>query len=87
MKESGFGHVAWTDGKRPEAKTVRIIAGFPRPILDAKSKDNSRVTLQASVESLVYKRFGDTEIHADVYYPLSPEDSSKKMPVGKSAEL
>jgi acyl transferase domain-containing protein/acyl carrier protein/SAM-dependent methyltransferase len=82
MKGAGFSDVAWTDGNRPEAKTVRIIAAFLRARPEAKSKDNKKMLPQTSVESVVYKKIGNTEIHADVYYPLSPEDPARKLPVG-----
>ena len=28
MKEAGFAEVDWTDGREPEARTIRVIAGF-----------------------------------------------------------
>jgi acyl transferase domain-containing protein/SAM-dependent methyltransferase/acyl carrier protein len=85
MKGVGFQNVAWTDGNRAEAKTVRIIAALPRARPDAKKE--SKRTPQASMETVVYKKFGDTEIHADVYYPLSSETTARKMPIGKSGKF
>ena len=85
MKGVGFENVAWTDGNRAEAKTVRIIAAFPRA--RPETKKEIKRTPQASMETVVYKKFGDTEIHADVYYPLSSETTARKMPIGKSAKF
>ncbi|KAF8857473.1 BcPKS19, polyketide synthase [Acephala macrosclerotiorum] len=83
MKEAGFREVAWTDGSIPEAQTVRIIAGFPsvRPDSKGSSKDNKSTPSQVSMETVVYKQLGNMEIHADVYYPLNSDSTSRKMPI------
>lgn len=84
MKEAGFKQVSWTDGDMPEAKTVRVIGAFPSALprsVDA-AKDSKKPTT-AKLETVVYKKLGDTEIHADVYYPASPDSPTQKMPIGK----
>ena len=89
MREAGFKEVAWTNGSTPEAQTVRIIAGFPSARLDSKSspEDSKSMPSQVSMETVVYRRLGNTEIHADVYYPLGSDSTSTKMPIGKPAEF
>ena len=84
MKEAGFKEVLWTDGKAPEAKTVRVIGAFllaPPGSINA-TKDNKKTT-KAALETVVYKKLGDIEIHADVYYPISSDLPTTKMPIGK----
>ncbi|TGJ87742.1 hypothetical protein E0Z10_g1069 [Xylaria hypoxylon] len=82
MKKAGFSEVLWSDGATPESKTVRVIGAFP-------SRDSTRVdgpspakkSTKAVLETVVYKKIGDTEIHADIYYPEEVAVSNKKMPI------
>lgn len=87
MKNAGFKAVLWTDGDAPEAKSVRVIGGFPSaPIMSRiASKDTDKKSTKAVVETVVYKKVGNTEIHADVYYPASSSLPAKKTPIGKDA--
>jgi len=78
MKAAGFREVSWSDGATPESKTVRVVAAFPAGARTAPEK-----TVQAALETVVYKKIGDLEIHADVYYPVEGEVlADRKMPVG-----
>lgn len=78
MKAAGFREVAWSDGATPESKTVRVVAGFPAGPRTAPER-----TVKAALETVVYKKIGDLEIHADVYYPVNGEVlAEKKMPIG-----
>ncbi|KAI3325978.1 alpha/beta-hydrolase [Xylariaceae sp. AK1471] len=71
MKAAGFEEVAWSDGASPESKTVRVIAAFPHAASGAPAAPEK--TLRTSSETVVYKKIGDLEIHADVYYPAESE--------------
>lgn len=75
MKEAGFQSVLWSDGKAPEAATVRVIGAFPSTNEIRKVKK----AIKSTFETVVYKKIGDQEIHADVYYPVDPP--AKKLPV------
>ena len=77
LKNAGFGHVAWTDGQSPESKTVRLISVFPQ-----HKEHSGSAGPRAGFETVTYKRIGDQEILADIYYPLDGV-SSRKMPIGK----
>ena len=84
MKEAGFKEVLWTDGNVPEAKTVRVIGAFPSaPPRSVNAAKDSKKATKAALESVVYKKLGDTEIHADVYYPTTSNSPTEKMPIGK----
>lgn len=72
LRRAGFGDVLWTDGETPESKTVRVIGAFP-----------TRRSTQVSLETFVYKRIGNLEIHADVYYPDEGTVQDKALPIGK----
>ncbi|KAF2644665.1 BcPKS19, polyketide synthase [Massarina eburnea CBS 473.64] len=82
MEKSGFKKVLWSDGTSPESKTVRVIAAFLGEDL-ARPQDvtKSKQPVNASVETLVYKKIGNQEIHADVYYPPEGRSSNEKMPI------
>ena len=78
MKAAGFKEVSWSDGATPESKTVRVIAAFPTSGTVSEKK-----IVKAALETVVYKKIGDLEIHADVYYPVQGEVvADRKMPVG-----
>ncbi|GAW22253.1 hypothetical protein ANO14919_117890 [Xylariales sp. No.14919] len=82
MKQAGFGEVLWSDGTTPESKTVRVIGAFPgrdsvRVDGPPAAKDPRKVVL----ETVVYKKLGDTEIHADIYYPGESPIANQKMPI------
>ena len=80
MKAAGFAEVSWSDGVTPESKTVRVVAAFPTGARKAPEK-----TMKAAQETVVYKRAGDVDIHADIYYPSEDEVlADRKMPVGMS---
>lgn len=88
MKKAGFQEVAWSDGSTPESKTVRVIAAFPSPASGLTGTTMSvsapEKSIQAAVETVAYKKVGDLEILADVYYPLEGETLPVgKMPVGE----
>lgn len=86
MKKAGFSEVAWSDGATPESKTVRVIAAFPSGDLakSAMAVPPAEKPIKAAMETVVYKKVGDLEIHADVYYPLEGETLPvSKMPVGE----
>ncbi|KAL4864217.1 hypothetical protein BDV12DRAFT_205861 [Aspergillus spectabilis] len=75
MKAAGFQDVSWSDGNSPESKTVRVVAAFPTGSPAAPVK-----RIKAAMETVVYKRVGDLNIHADVYYPLEPP-IERKLPI------
>ena len=81
MRAAGFRHVTWTDGSSEEARTLRIITGFPaEPASESfKPKKPSR---KPRVETLVYKQAGKTTLHADVYVPSDIKPGEKR-PIGE----
>ena len=79
MKAAGFRDVLWSDGATPESKTVRVVAAFP-----GSRQTVSERKVKAAMETVVYKRVGDLDIHADVYYPAADQQLvERKMPVGR----
>ncbi|KAL2015753.1 hypothetical protein VTK56DRAFT_4881 [Thermocarpiscus australiensis] len=80
MKRAGFGDVAWSDGASPEARTVRVIAAFPGG--GGGEVAPAERAVKAAMETVVYKRVGNLDIHADIYYPLEGEvPAGRKLPV------
>lgn len=80
MKKVGFKDVLWTDGDSPEASTVRVIAAFPTAPSVNGTQPGKKVTV--GLETVVYKKIGNTDIHADVYYSNANLPAGK-MPIGK----
>ncbi|KAI0191545.1 BcPKS19, polyketide synthase [Xylaria flabelliformis] len=82
MKKAGFGEVLWSDGATPESKTVRVIGAFPgRNLARVNSVVPFKKPVKAVLETVVYKKIGDMEIHADIYYPEEVPDPNKKLPI------
>jgi acyl transferase domain-containing protein/SAM-dependent methyltransferase/acyl carrier protein len=81
MKKAGFQSVLWSDGNTPEAATVRVIGAFPKAHVSETTQGMTvtKTSPKAALETVVYKKIGDQEVHADVYYPLDPP--AKKLPV------
>lgn len=77
MNRAGFEEVLWTEGNAPESQTVRVIGAFP-------SRKASSVTTKHALESFVYKKVDDQELHADVYFPTQKALEKQKRPVGTS---
>lgn len=77
MRAAGFKEVLRSDGACPESKTIRAIGAFP-----SKQAVKKTTSIKAALETVVYKRIGDLDIHADVYYPADGELPRVKMPVG-----
>lgn len=83
MKKAGFDDVLWSDGATPESKTVRVIGAFPsRDPARADVAPLSKKPMKVTLETVVYKKIGDQEIHADIYYPDEAPVSDKKLPIG-----
>ena len=81
MKAAGFQEVSWSDGASPESKTVRVVAAFPKSGTAVTAPEK---TVKAAMETVVYKKVGELEIEADIYYPTEGEAlAGKKLPVGK----
>ena len=85
MRAAGFKHVTWTDGVSEEARTLRIIAGFPvepesgicRPAKSLQHKS------QNPIDTVVYKQVGKLSLNADIYYPS--DHTPSKRPVGTAS--
>lgn len=63
------------------SKTIRVVAGFPTASPDTQVAMTKAKNVQVSVETVVYKRVGNTDIHADIYYRSSSASPSGKLPV------
>jgi hypothetical protein len=84
MKNAGFKEVLWTNGNAPELKTVCMIGAFPVvPLESVIGVKDAKKPPKAVLESVVYKKVGDTEIYVDVYYPVDSDSSITKWPIGK----
>lgn len=87
MKKAGFQEVSWSDGATPESKTVRVIAAFPSGSRTTAAVAVPEKPVKAAMETVVYKKIDDLEIHADIYYPLEGEPlPAQNMPVGEYNE-
>ncbi|KAI1178049.1 BcPKS19, polyketide synthase [Nemania sp. FL0916] len=82
LGKSGFARVLWSDGDTPEAKMVRVVAGFPRPGLSqAVDMSPSIIPAGAAPETVVYKTIGGKDIHADIYYPTEGKSNDRTLAI------
>jgi len=81
MRAAGFEHVTWTDGSSEEARTLRIIAGFPTKPPKA-SFTPKKLSRKPKFETLMYQQAGKTTLYADVYVPFNITPNEKR-PIGK----
>ncbi|KAK7927489.1 polyketide synthase [Apiospora marii] len=84
MLDAGFQEVLFSDGESAEARTVRVIGGFPQ---SAPSPRDEPVTAKRAaktpgfaVQEVVYKTVGGQDIYADIYCP-DDADPARKMPI------
>ncbi|KAL8702333.1 MAG: hypothetical protein Q9224_000035 [Gallowayella concinna] len=81
LRDSGFKHVTWTDGRWEEARTLRIITAFAaEPEHEAFKPKPKTVSRKMEVETVTYRRAGNTPLYADIYMPpdITP---GKKRPI------
>ncbi|KAK8127938.1 polyketide synthase [Apiospora sp. TS-2023a] len=85
MLEAGFKEVLFSNGESAEAKTVRVIGGFPRsppssPQTEPAIPKRAAKMPGFAVEEVVYKTIGSQDIYADIYCPDNAVPA-KKMPI------
>ncbi|KAK2006472.1 beta-ketoacyl synthase domain-containing protein [Colletotrichum eremochloae] len=92
FRDAGFPHVLWSDGASLEARTVRVICGFPYKQETAPQDQSVTITssnrrnkeedshTRVHIQEVVYKTVGSQNIHADIYCPLEA-DPTKKLPI------
>ena len=78
LRAAGYKHVSWTDGPSKESQTMRLICAF--------KNESKKQTKKAAIpmETFIWKRVGNTDLKADVYYPKKPDEASKRRPLGMS---
>ena len=83
---AGYKHVSLTDGDTEEAKTLRLICAFKGEAKEGANltPTNGTVIKRAGVpmEEVVWKRVGELELAADIYFPKTPDPPGKKRPLG-----
>jgi hypothetical protein len=83
MKKSGSSEVLWSDGVTIESKTVRVIGAFPRGgSARLNGTAQSKQSVNDAIETVVYKKIGDLDVHADIYYTAESDFSNKEIPIG-----
>ncbi|KAL4973664.1 hypothetical protein BDW66DRAFT_153616 [Aspergillus desertorum] len=80
MRTAGFQHVSWTDGDTPEARTLRVIAGFRAPaVVESSTPRLDSKDTETAVETVLYKQAEETPLFADIHYP--PSVSTEPRPI------
>ena len=86
LRAAGFKHVSWTDGDTEEAKTLRLICAFKGEAKADPDQAAAKGTIvkRAGVpmEEVVWKRVGELELSADIYFPKTPDPHGKKRAIG-----
>ncbi|XDG08964.1 hypothetical protein ABKA04_008579 [Annulohypoxylon sp. FPYF3050] len=85
LRAAGFENVSWTDGSSVEAQTMRVICGF-KGVAEKIQSSNPRslgVTKRSGipVETLIWKQECELTFKADVYFPETADDVSKRRPI------
>lgn len=86
IRAAGFKHVSWTDGVTKEAQTLRIICAFNSEAQKDIFKPIPRALTRRAgieIETVAWKRVGELDLYADIYYPSSNGSCVKKRPIGK----
>jgi len=87
LHAAGYKHVSWTDGNTEDGKTQRLICAFKAEAKEDNdsARPNGIVTKRAGVpmEEIMWKRVGDLELSADIYFPKTPDPPGKKRPIGE----
>ncbi|KAL9031279.1 MAG: hypothetical protein Q9196_000686 [Gyalolechia fulgens] len=77
LRNAGFKHVTWTDGRSEEAQTLRIITAFPAGP-ESASFTPKTVTRKLEVETIMYRQAGSTSLYADIYLPSDITPGNKR---------
>jgi hypothetical protein len=68
MRKAGFRLVTWSDGTSLEARTLRLITGFPAdPERTSYIPARYPTDVDSKSEILLYKRKDGTPLFADIY--------------------
>ncbi|KAK3680862.1 hypothetical protein B0T22DRAFT_524224 [Podospora appendiculata] len=86
LRAAGYEHVSWTDGDTEEAKTLRFICGFtsnPQGLPALVKPAETGLSRRAGVpmETVIWKREGELDLCADIYYPPDGEGNARPRPV------
>ncbi len=81
LRAADFEYVTWTDGSSEEARTLRIISGFPKKPAKA-SFAPKKLSRKPKLETVMYQQAGKTTPYADVYVPFNITPNEKR-PIGK----
>jgi acyl carrier protein/SAM-dependent methyltransferase len=88
LSSAGYKHVSWTDGPTKESQTMRLICAFKQEAQKSDFTPVPRVMLpkRAGIptESIVWKRVDGVELMADIYFPKTDDEPSRKRPIGKN---
>lgn len=80
LKRAGFQHVSWTDGNSRESHTMRVICGFREAAEKEAFKPLAKGIIKRAgipVETFTWKRVGDLELKADVFYPKTADEPGR----------
>ncbi|KAJ4147493.1 hypothetical protein LMH87_002006 [Akanthomyces muscarius] len=83
LKSAGFRHLSWTDGNSQESQTMRLICGFRESAENDIFKPLARGIIKRAgipVETFTWKRVGDLELKADIYFPKRADEPGRTFP-------
>ncbi|KAI4189026.1 MAG: hypothetical protein LQ348_003849 [Seirophora lacunosa] len=82
FREAGFDAVSFSTGHSEEARSQQLLVGSMKPCSKESAPPSSARGAKGNhqIETIVYKRVDETDIHADIYWPKEP-DTTRAMPV------
>lgn len=85
LRGAGFRWVDWTRGPSREAAVIRVISASLHQALTKHEEEAIGVAAElVRKETMTYKKVGDLDLHADIYYPSEVVDPGRKLPIGKT---
>ncbi|KAL8957617.1 MAG: hypothetical protein Q9193_005156, partial [Seirophora villosa] len=82
FREAGFDAVSFSTGHSEEARSQQLLVGSTKSCSKESAPAASARGAKGGhqIETIVYKRVDETDIHADIYWPKEP-DTTRAMPV------
>ncbi|KAL9006260.1 MAG: hypothetical protein Q9188_000982 [Gyalolechia gomerana] len=79
LHQAGFHWVDWSRNQSPESRILRVIVASPSKALP--SVRQASLNGPETQETVAFKRVGDTDLLADIYYPERPDSVDMIRPI------
>lgn len=86
LRSAGFQWIDWTEGESEESRILRVITASPSKDLPSLRQGTTTGlgNSKQNQETVLFKKEGDIELLADIYYPEEVGDANSSRPVGET---